>query len=44
MGDYEYNRLITKQIIDNFEPETVKPITSRPAWRNDFTGVNAADR
>ena len=31
MGDYDDNRSITKQVIDNFEPRTVKPITSRPA-------------
>ena len=44
MGDYNDNRSITKQIIGNFEPETVKPKTSRPAWRSGSTGLNVADR
>ena len=39
--DYNDSRSITKQIIDDFEPETVKLIMPRPNWRNDFTGVNA---
>ena len=32
MRDYDDNRSITEQVIDHFEPETVKPITSRLAW------------
>ena len=41
---YNDSRSITKQIIDDFEPETVKPIMSRPIWRNNFTGVNVGVR
>ena len=44
MRDYNDNRSITKQTIDNFELETVQPILSRPAWGNDFAGVNVDDR
>ena len=42
--DFHDNRSITKQIIDEFEPETMIPTASRPTWRNDFTGVNVDSR
>ena len=43
MGEYDDHRSITKQNIEDFKLETVKPITPSPAWRSDFTGVNVAD-
>ena len=42
--DFHDNRSITKQIIEEFEPETMNPTASRPTWRGGFTGVNADSR
>ena len=42
--DFKNSRSITKKIIDEFEPENVKPTMSRPIWRNQFIGMNVDGR
>ena len=42
--NFNVSRSVTRQIIDDFEPETVKPTTFKLTWRYNFTGVNVDSR